>query len=115
MRWTLSLTAISGKPTRTVFGRPAETSTSTSTGTPSIPTSAKVLSLASIPGRPPEKHAVVRAVVPDTPASRNHLPAAESSPLAGRADYFPPAVRPARLASTCPRPLFPGDTHEPPG
>src|SRR5262245_33939403 len=48
MRWTLSLTAISGRPTRTVLGRPAEASTSTSTGTPSIPTRANVFSLASM-------------------------------------------------------------------
>src|SRR5262245_908791 len=48
MRWMLSLTAISGRPTRTVFSRPPETSTSTSTGTASIPTSANVFSLASM-------------------------------------------------------------------
>src|SRR6516225_5502152 len=48
MRWMLSLTASSGRPTSTVLGKPAEASTSTSTGTASIPTSAKVLSLASI-------------------------------------------------------------------
>src|SRR5579859_7560953 len=52
MRWTLSLTAISGKPTRTVFGRPVEASTSASTGTASIPTRAKVFSLASMSRRP---------------------------------------------------------------
>ena len=48
MRWMLSSTAISGRPTRTVLGRPAETSTSTSTGTASMPTRAKVFSLASM-------------------------------------------------------------------
>src|SRR5262245_29008369 len=47
MRWTLSLTAVSGRPTRTVLGRPAETSTSTSTGRASMPTSAKAFNLAS--------------------------------------------------------------------
>jgi len=47
----LSLTAISGRPTSTVLGKPADASTSTSTGTPSIPTSAKVFSLASIGAR----------------------------------------------------------------
>src|SRR5262245_52833898 len=46
----LSLTASSGRPTNTVLGKPAEASTSTSTGTPSIPTSAKVFSLASMTG-----------------------------------------------------------------
>src|SRR5207237_950920 len=48
MRCTDSLTAISGRPTRTVLGRPVETSTSASTGTASMPTRAKVLSLASM-------------------------------------------------------------------
>src|SRR5262249_49011596 len=48
MRWMLSRTAISGRPTRTVLGSPPETSTSTSTGMPSMPTSAKVFSLASM-------------------------------------------------------------------
>src|SRR5271154_4294816 len=48
MRWMLSLTDVSGKPTRMVLGKPAEASTSTSTGTASMPTRAKVLSLASM-------------------------------------------------------------------
>src|SRR5262245_7863500 len=48
-RWVLSLTAASGRPTRMVLGSaPAETSTSTSTGTASMPTREKVCSLASI-------------------------------------------------------------------
>src|SRR5262245_14389575 len=44
----LSRTASSGRPTSTVFGKPAEASTSTSTGTASIPCSAKVFNLASM-------------------------------------------------------------------
>src|SRR5438034_8005965 len=48
MRWMLSLTAISGKPTKIILATPPEASTSTSTGTASIPTSANVLSLASM-------------------------------------------------------------------
>src|SRR5947209_7049406 len=55
MRWMLSLTASSGRPTRIVLGSAAqELSTSASTGTASMPTRAKVLSLASTgaaPGR----------------------------------------------------------------
>src|SRR5436853_283895 len=51
MRWTLSLTDVSGKPTRIVLGRPAEASTSTSTGSASMPTRANVLSLTSIAAR----------------------------------------------------------------
>ena len=48
-RCVLSLTAASGRPTRTVFGNPAgETSTSTSTGKASMPSSEKVFSLASM-------------------------------------------------------------------
>ena len=48
-RCVLSLTAASGRPTSMVFGRPAgETSTSTSTGKASMPSSEKVLSLASM-------------------------------------------------------------------
>src|SRR5690349_7858324 len=54
----LSLTAISGRPTRTVLGSPAEASTSTSTGRASMPTSAKVLSLASIRDRPGRRRSV---------------------------------------------------------
>src|SRR3954465_2601155 len=50
----LSRTDASGSPTRTVLGIWAyELSTSTSTGTASIPTRAKVLSLASTGGRLP--------------------------------------------------------------
>src|SRR5436305_1794513 len=48
MRCTDSLTAISGRPTRTVLGRPVETSTSASTGTASMPTRANVFNLASM-------------------------------------------------------------------
>ena len=48
MRWMLSRTAISGRPTRMVLGSPPAASTSTSTGTASMPTRAKVLSLASM-------------------------------------------------------------------
>src|SRR5207344_669944 len=45
----LSLTAASGRPTSTVFGSaPAETSTSTSTGSASIPNNENVCSLASM-------------------------------------------------------------------
>src|SRR5438105_3834849 len=44
----LSRTACSGRPTRISFGNPAAASTSTSTGTASMPISAKVFSLASI-------------------------------------------------------------------
>jgi len=56
MRWMLSFTACSGRPTRTVFGRAdGETSTSTSTGRASIPRSEKVWSLASM------GHSVARA------------------------------------------------------
>src|SRR6266576_6995333 len=44
----LSRTANSGRPTSTVFGRPADASTSTSTGTASIPCSANVFNLASM-------------------------------------------------------------------
>jgi hypothetical protein len=43
MRWMLSFTACSGRPTSTVFGSAAgETSTSTSTGRASIPSKLKV-------------------------------------------------------------------------
>src|SRR5215472_1853454 len=49
----LSLTAISGSPTSTVLGSPGAASTSTSTATASMPSSANVLSLASIGGRRP--------------------------------------------------------------
>ena len=53
-RCVLSLTAASGSPTRTCLGRPlGETSTSTSTGRASMPTSEKVLSLASMASHPP--------------------------------------------------------------
>src|SRR5262245_9276687 len=48
MRCTDSLTAISGRPTRTVLGKPVETSTSASTGTASMPTRANVFNLASM-------------------------------------------------------------------
>src|SRR5579864_6173211 len=48
----LSLTAISGRPTRMTFGKPAETSTSTSTGKASMPTRAKAFSLASMAVNP---------------------------------------------------------------
>src|SRR5262249_21370443 len=48
--WMLSLTAISGRPTRSVFASPPAASTSTSTRTASIPTSANVFSLASMGG-----------------------------------------------------------------
>src|SRR4051812_37501315 len=47
----LSRTANSGRPTSTVFGSPAEASTSASTGTASMPTRANVFSFASISGR----------------------------------------------------------------
>ncbi len=48
-RCMLSRTAASGRPTRIVFGKPAgETSTSTSTGTASIPCNANVFNLASM-------------------------------------------------------------------
>ena len=48
-RWVLSRTACSGRPTRTVLGNAeAERSTSTSTGTASIPTKLYVLSFASM-------------------------------------------------------------------
>src|SRR6266853_6233330 len=50
MRWTLSFTDVSGRPTRMVFGMPPPASTSTSTGTASMPTRAKVFSLASTVG-----------------------------------------------------------------
>lgn len=50
MRWTLSRTASSGSPTRMVLGNPAAVSTSTSTGTASMPTRAKALSFASMTG-----------------------------------------------------------------
>src|SRR5258708_2822583 len=50
MRCTLSFTDVSGKPTRMVFGMPPPASTSTSTGTASMPTRAKVFSLASTGG-----------------------------------------------------------------
>src|SRR5436190_8318034 len=49
MRWMLSRTASSGSPTITVFGsRAGAVSTSTSTGTASMPSRAKVRSWASI-------------------------------------------------------------------
>src|SRR5262249_35668005 len=48
MRWTLSFTAVSGRPTRMVLGSPAATSTSASTGAASMPSKANVLSLASM-------------------------------------------------------------------
>jgi len=52
MRWVLSFTAASGKPTSTVLGNaPGETSTSTSTGNASMPKSEKVCSLASTGGQ----------------------------------------------------------------
>src|SRR5258708_33816437 len=52
MRWMLSRTDASGSPTRRVLGIWAyELSTSTSTGTASIPTRAKVFNLASTSGR----------------------------------------------------------------
>src|SRR5262245_43630482 len=44
----LSFPAISGSQTNTVFGKPAEASTSTSTATASMPTRANVFNLASI-------------------------------------------------------------------
>src|SRR5437588_698539 len=52
MRLTPSRTAASGKPTRIVLGRPAEASTSTWTGTASMPTSANVLSLSELQSWP---------------------------------------------------------------
>ncbi len=51
MRWILSRTAISGRPTSKVLGNPAETSTSASTGAASMPTRANVFSLASMGDR----------------------------------------------------------------
>src|SRR5438105_2410745 len=48
MRCVLSFTACSGRPTSTVLGRPSEQSTSTSTGSASMPMRAKVLSLESM-------------------------------------------------------------------
>ena len=53
MRWVLSLTVASGRPTRTILGEAlGETSTSTSTGTASTPNRLYVWSLASIGGPP---------------------------------------------------------------
>jgi hypothetical protein len=55
-RCVLSLTAASGSTTSTVFGSaPGETSTSTSTGSASIPNSENVRSLASMRRRRGEK------------------------------------------------------------
>ena len=48
IRWTLSRTANSGSPTRITLGSPGPASTSTSTGTASIPTRANDRSLASM-------------------------------------------------------------------
>src|SRR5436305_1869336 len=56
MRWILSRTASSGRPTSTTLGSPAEVSTSTSTGAASIPTRAKVFSFASIGERLPKRY-----------------------------------------------------------
>src|SRR5436305_5411606 len=77
MRWTLSRTASSGRPTMMVLGRVAcELSTSTATGTASRPTRAKVFSLASMGG-----------IVAETPAGckrktdRRGNPPRQSAPL----------------------------------
>ncbi len=61
-RCVLSLTAASGKPTRTVLGSaPGETSTSTSTGKASMPTSEKVFSFASMVERMKDEGCLRRA------------------------------------------------------